>query len=158
MVTQTGMRQIVRQQVQMVSAVAVVAVCFGIIGCGSSGPALGEVTGQVSLDGQPLADAVLAFQPVGMTKGSPSFAKTDASGKYRLEYAEAKFGAVPGTHLVRITTERFYTDESGKDAETKERLPAIYNSKSEETREVKPGENQFDFALNSKAKKTLARK
>ena len=53
--------------------------------CGASGPQLGAVTGTVRLDGKPVPGAVVTFiskEP----DGTSSDGKTDASGKYRLEF------------------------------------------------------------------------
>ena len=51
-----------------------------------------------------------------------------------------------GTH--RVTIETYHVGAGG--VEFPERLPAKYHSESELTREVKPGKQQLDFALESK--------
>ena len=40
-------------------------ICVLAIGCGSGGPTLGTVTGQVTLDGKPLPNALVTFMPEG---------------------------------------------------------------------------------------------
>lgn len=115
-----------------------------LVGCGPGGPALGTVTGTVTLDGAPLADAKLEFQPRG--EGSPSYGMTDAQGRYELRYSADRPGAMVGQHVVRITTYR--QKSSGPD--TPERLPAWCHSETKLTREVKAGANEIDLKLDPK--------
>jgi hypothetical protein len=124
-----------------------------VAGCGGSG--LGEVTGKVTLDGQPLAGAIVTFYP---QEGRPSIGMTDSEGNYELGFTASEKGAVVGKHTVRITTGagEDREDESGEDEDQEEgadfadpTIPAKYNSKSELTREVTSGSNEFDFDLQS---------
>lgn len=97
------------------------------------------------MDGQPLANAVVSFQPV---KGRPSGATTTAEGKYDLIYVESTHGALVGEHTVQITT---YVEEgSPQEQNFKETIPKKYNSKSELKETVKAGNNKIDFKLESK--------
>ena len=124
--------------------------CLAIpVGCGKSGPDLGQVTGKVTLNGKPLADASIEFIP---EKGRPSMATTDAGGQYELVYTADRPGALPGKHTVRITTGRpGYEGEGGQGGQEArdEVVPPKYNSASELAREVKPGSNTIDFKLES---------
>lgn len=72
----------------------------GLIGCGQSGPKLVPVSGVVTLDGQPLSDAGILFQPIG--GGPPASGTTDASGRFTLR-TQNRPGAVLGEHRVSIT-------------------------------------------------------
>lgn len=111
-------------------------------GCAKKYGDLGQVTGTVKLDSQPLADAYVEFIPA---EGRSSFAQTDDQGHYELSYVGAAMGAVPGEHRVEITTKPI----SGGDGKP-ERLPAKYNRRSELIREVVQGEQTIDFDLESK--------
>lgn len=122
-----------------------VALSVSVTGC-FRGPELGAVTGTVTLDGEPLANAEVVFQPPG---GSPSVATTDSAGRYELEYTKDKPGAVLGTHTVRITAQTTKVDESGNEVQIPQRVPERYNYRSQLLREVKPGENKFDFDLKT---------
>jgi len=115
------------------------------VGCSDSGPELGTVAGTVLLDGQPVADAEVVFEP---EEGSPSYGMTDAQGRYRLMYTPETAGAVVGQHTVRITTGRT-AGGPGEEVQIPERIPASYNSQSEVQREVKPGSNTIDFDIQS---------
>ncbi|MFC1597650.1 hypothetical protein ACFL5Q_06920 [Planctomycetota bacterium] len=123
-----------------------VVLAFSMTGCFRGGPELGTVTGTVTLDGAPLADAQVAFQP---KDGSPSVATTDSAGHYELEYTREKPGAIVGGHIVRILTQTTSTDESGNEIQVPQRVPEKYNYRSTLLREVKPGENSIDFKLES---------
>lgn len=72
-----------------------------ISGCGPSGPEIGEVTGVVSMGGDPVPGASVTFYPVS---GRQSFGKTDQEGRYTLEYGQNLSGAVAGQHRVKIMT------------------------------------------------------
>jgi hypothetical protein len=127
--------------------VGLLLIGLSIVGCGEAVkmPPLGQVKGVVTMDGQPLANAVVSFEPA---KGRPSGATTNAEGKYELIYVETTRGALVGEHAVRITT---YVEEGSPQAQTfKETIPKKYNLKSELKENVKAGSNKIDFNLESK--------
>lgn len=128
-----------RSQLYMVAALLLAVVLLP--GCsGDAGPERGEVTGRVTLDGQPLKGATVRFHP---DEGRPSVDETDSDGRYTLRYTMQKSGVLVGTHKVRITTAREREDGSL----TTEHVPAQYNTQSELVREVESGNNVFDFEL-----------
>lgn len=115
-------------------------------GCGGTdGPDLGYVEGTVKMDGKPVPNAVLTFQP---ENARPSYGRTNEEGWYELVYTDEKLGATVGTHQVRITTGEEGDEDSGVEGQ-KERIPAKYNVNSELTREVEPADNVIDFDLES---------
>jgi hypothetical protein len=117
-----------------------------LAGCGSTAsdaPQTAQVSGVVTLDGSPLSEAILVFEPE--TGGAASTGATDEEGKYSLLYSNSQNGAVIGTHIVRISK---LTMEMGM-----ETLPSVYNSQSTLSAEVKPGENTHNFELVSKPAK-----
>ncbi|MBA2115065.1 carboxypeptidase-like regulatory domain-containing protein [Bremerella alba] len=106
------------------------------------------VTGHVTLDGQPLANAEVIFTPA--ERGRPAIAMTDASGAYELVYTINEKGAPAGKYIVRIRTATTTPGEDGRDVQSPETVPAKYNRHSELSVVVKEGEaNQFDFELQS---------
>lgn len=116
-----------------------------LIGCGGAEIPLSHVEGVVLLDGQPLPNAIVEFQPDDQSgKLRPSIGETGPDGKYKLRHSKHKHGAVRGKHKVMITT----FSPSG-DGRFKERVPAIYNSGSTLTREVQASANWHDFDLQS---------
>jgi len=121
------------------------------VGCGGGeeGPELGQVSGVVTLDGQPVASADVTFTP---DQGRPSMGQTDDEGKYRLRYSAESDGALPGMHSVSISTQRDQTGGEGDQPlvpAQEERIPAKYNEETELSREVSAGENTIDFELTS---------
>lgn len=127
------------------SAVLWLAGCFG----GDDGPELGDVSGTVTLDGEPLAGATVTFTPVETDIGGPSIAQTDEDGYYELRFSISKFGAAVGEHVVQITTAGITEDADGNEVETPERVPARYNVQSELRYTVESGDNQIDILLES---------
>src|SRR5262245_1998728 len=76
-------------------------------GCSNEPFSVVPVSGRVLLDGKPLADAHLTFQPVGtgsLEAGPGSYAKTNERGEFTLELVgKNRSGAVVGKHRVNIT-------------------------------------------------------
>lgn len=109
-----------------------------LLGCRHSDrPALAPVHGQVTLNGKPLADAVIIFTP--QAGGRASRGVTDAEGRYELIYLRDMRGAILGAHVVSITTAQENQPET--------LLPPRYHAASELRAEVGPGSNAIDFPL-----------
>jgi hypothetical protein len=112
-------------------------------GCSGGGggklPDLAPVTGKVTLDGQPLGNAVVSFVP---QKGAASGGVTDAEGKYVLRYRDGTPGAALGQHQVLIST-----DLEGEMTAAAEKVPKKYNANSELTANVVAGGNEINFDL-----------
>lgn len=121
----------------------------GLAGCAPGDrPPLGNVSGAVTLDGQPLADAEVCFAPA---QGRPSLARTDSSGRYALNYVGTTKGAMVGSHRVYISWPLPDSDEEPvKPTAARPPIPERYNRKSTLTAEVRGGSNTFDFKLESK--------
>ena len=130
-----------------------VAFCGMIVLCGcreKSRYPLAPVSGTVKLDGQPLADAFVNFQPKG---GLGSTGITDAEGKYTLSTIQGEVGAVVGTHIVSIYSvhsqeaPKTDTDEPGAPVE---RVPGRYNYETTLTLVVpKEGTREANWDLST---------
>lgn len=148
--------------------------CGSLVGCGSP---VAPVTGKVTLDGDPVEGAIVAFSPDGGT-GTSGAAKTGADGTYEL-VSSLGGGVPPGKYKIAITTQKPAEQpadaaESEEDAEYnggsasegydqmaegenddyadkwKETIPAKYNTESTLMEEVTSGENTINFELESK--------
>jgi hypothetical protein len=113
-------------------------------GCG---PALGVVSGTVTIDGQPVTGGVISFVPAEGS-GTPATSNIE-SGKYEVRtMAGKKFVQISAPHVVGKRKEY-----EGPDAPlveiTEERLPPKYNSQTELNFEAKAGENKQDWSLQS---------
>jgi hypothetical protein len=85
-------------------ATAATALALGILapaGCGPKKPATAPVAGRVLLDGRPVADAAVLFQPVA--GGVPARGGTDAEGRFRLSTFARDDGALVGRHRVLVS-------------------------------------------------------
>jgi hypothetical protein len=118
-------------------------------GCGKNDK-LSEVNGLVTLDGQPLDDAMIVFSPT--SSGTTSYGRSDKDGKFRMLFKDNEYGAWLGENIVRITT--FDLPGGGRPGK-KERVPVVYNQKSKTVFEVKPGMNEAKFELKSDAGKII---
>lgn len=115
-------------------------IAAGGAGCGGGDqPTLGSVKGNVTLDGKPLAGAIIFACP---DIGRPAVANVDANGNYELQYVDGVEGTKLGRNKISFT---WPTDAAGTP------IPAKYGEKSELVVEVKKGVNKFDFALESDA-------
>ncbi|MEW4489604.1 hypothetical protein AB1L42_16095 [Thalassoglobus sp. JC818] len=126
----------------------ILLLALSLTGCGKSDlPDIGRVSGTVTQDGKPVADAVLTFQPEG---ARPSYARTDEDGYYEVEYTKGVLGATIGNHRVSISKLQSSGEQGGYGAgASKETLPAKYNLRTTLSYDVKPGKNKADFNLDS---------
>jgi len=122
-----------------------------------------DVSGTVTLDGQPLAAAVITFEDP--STGNFSFARTDASGQDTLQFDSEKDGVTPGRKVVRLSTTRSIlglrgeegeetgespSEGSAKPAERKQELvPDCYNTTSKLNVEITTESGTVDFDLKS---------
>jgi len=101
-------------------------------GCGGEEFPLARVSGTVTLDGAPVADAFIGFEPQrqgdSLEAGPGSYGKTDQQGRFRLKSLHGDDGAVIGPHVVRISTLDVAPPGLEGDLEivAEERIPARY--------------------------------
>jgi hypothetical protein len=137
------------------------SLCVGCGGQQSDYSKLGLVnaSGTVTLDGQPLPDAVITFDA---PDGQFSFGLTDSGGGYSLQLDSDQRGVTPGEKVVRISTTRkilgLNTSEGGeqeapqpksKAADKNEKVPAKYNKDSELKVTVTSDKSRYDFDLKT---------
>jgi len=71
------------------------------LGCSSSDkPSLAGVTGTLTKDGKPFADALVEFYPEA--DGGASYGTTDEQGNFKLSYSTGDSGAAIGMHVVKV--------------------------------------------------------
>jgi len=130
----------------------------GLTGC-SGGPKFVPVSGTVTLDGKPLANALVAFNPAAPAgkieaAGPGSMAVTDDQGHYVLKVIgtdSRTAGAVVGEHRVRISTADISPESGDVAVRPKERVPAKYNTHTTLTFPVPPGgTDAANFDLDSR--------
>ncbi len=133
----------------------VVIAALVIAGCSGGEFPVAPVSGTVTLNGEPLTDAYITFEPRSTRDdgiaGPGSYGKTDSEGKYSLKTYEKQEGAVVGTHRVSIKT---LLAEETADGESKiirnEILPNKYHRRSELKFEVsKGGSDSANFELTN---------
>jgi hypothetical protein len=130
-----------------------------LLGCSDGGAKIIPVSGTVTLNGKPLANATVLFSPIAkpgeVNAGDGSAGKTNANGEYTLTTSHGLPGAQVGTHRVRISV---LVQQSGSGDErrprggwpVKDQIPARYNEETKLTFEVTaPGPHKKDFELTS---------
>jgi hypothetical protein len=113
---------------------------MSIAGCDQAGPQIAPVTGRVTLDGEPLQNADVLFQPDGSKP--PSAGRADSNGHYELAYKRGVMGGTVGSNTVQITISSDVVSDPPN-------IPARYNTASELKKEVKSGPNEINFELTS---------
>ena len=118
-----------------------------------------SVSGRVTLNGRPLAKAVITFDDV--QDGTFSYGQTDSGGNYQLQLDSDMRGVKPGKKIVRISTARKIlglnsSEEAGENSldgaavkpeAAKELVPDKYYKNSELTAEVSSSSRTFHFDL-----------
>jgi hypothetical protein len=138
-----------------------VLIGLGLAGCGGADFDTVPVSGKVTLDGDPVADIRVLFQPTGTGQGDPgpgSRGVTRADGRFTLETVDgSRRGAVPGTHRVTLV----YVDPNAVDEESTEgpeaeaaaarvfKLPPKARDGSQKCTVPEEGTDAADFAFTS---------
>ncbi|GIX01778.1 MAG: hypothetical protein KatS3mg112_0715 [Thermogutta sp.] len=152
-----------------------VALCFGLALALTAGGCSRQPTadysklnlvaggGTVTMDGQPLPNAVVMFEDV--KDGTIAVGLTDVSGRYVLQIDSRKKGVTVGKKVVRISTatripglNASFSSEGGSEEHSEsvvenrpqELVPPRYNRQSELVVEVEPGKTRYDFDLSSR--------
>jgi hypothetical protein len=129
-----------------VFVISLVALLAGMLGC-NKGLTLIPVSGVVTLNGKPLGDCAVAFQPV---EGGPvASGTTNAEGRFELGTLN-RSGAVPGKHRVLLTKQRYVPDPNNIHYEfltpKKYAMPNTSGLKAN----VSKDEHEFVFEMSSK--------
>jgi len=129
---------------------SLIVTALGLLqGCGGD-MKVAPVSGTITLDGQPLDQASVVFQPD--QGGRPSFGVTDKDGAYTLAYSMNEGGAEVGPCAVKITTRLQGEDPSGEYRDNApraaERVPARY-AKTPVKVTVESKSNTIDIELTS---------
>ena len=126
----------------------VIFMVVSIAGCGMDNRA--SVSGNVTLDGEPIESGVINFFPTGDNSG-PTAGGVITNGSYEIKSAR---GVAIGSNQVVINskqkTGRKIQSLDRVDEEQAEAIPPKYNDESILTHEIKPGDNEVDFALEGR--------
>lgn len=151
-------------------------ICVGlfiVIGCGRNGLepdydklGLVEVSGRVTLDGQPLSGVQVVFEE---SQFIYSYGDTDQEGRYQLMFDSRKSGIMPGKKTVRFRPRTISETEGGAgegraggggagepesddpdvSSGGQSPIPDCYNRGSKIQVEVTPSTKSFNFSLKS---------
>jgi hypothetical protein len=131
--------------------------CLALVTWAGCGSGLSSVSGQLTLDGQPLARSeqvqiTIMFYPESGS-GAPAAGIVDESGRYRLSTGRQD-GIAPGEYVVTLAAVEVKPSAPGRPANKRVITPLRYtNPKLSDLRAaVQPGRNTLDFDLRSDAK------
>lgn len=133
-----------------------VLIAMAAVGCGGGGPPSGRlpISGEVTLDGQPLDQGAIQFEPTDKSS-KLNAGGVIANGKYKIGSEQ---GLPPGKYKVSITSVAKDT-RSAQDImnnpgeQPAERIAAKFNTESAEVVEVVGGKsNEFNFKTESATK------
>lgn len=135
------------------SLLLLLSVCFLAWGCGGSNPqGRLPLEGEVTLDGTPLANGSITFEPSGSQTERTQAGGEILNGKYSIPAAN---GVVAGEYLARITSMREVPGSRVDDpdpmkvhVEYENVVPPEYGAKSTQKVTVEKGQkNNFDFKM-----------
>ncbi len=120
--------------------------CAVLAGCGGPGYELVPVSGRVLVDGKPVPEAHVSFEPRG--EGPGCYATTNAEGRFELRSVlDERPGATQGTNVVRITTAREGNPNDDAAEMVGEVAPQRFLDGSEEFEVPAEGTVRADFDL-----------
>src|SRR5262245_28750207 len=121
---------------------------LGVACAGCSGPNISTVTGEVTLDGQPLKEGIIRFVPVN--GDTPTADAPIVNGRF-------KAPVPPGQKRVEISAPKpgkkrkaYDTPDSPEVEDVGELIPERYNAKSELPLTVQQGAQEKRFELKGK--------
>jgi len=125
-------------------------VCGSLLGCAEeTGPQRASIRGTVTVDGVPVEEGMLQFRPTQGNSG-PLTGSVIKNGEYHTPKSK---GPVLGLHQVEIRghrrTGRTIETRFGPAPETEPVVPEMYADGSPLVRDVKAGDNEFNFELSS---------
>jgi hypothetical protein len=136
-------------RLHLFAAISIIAAVLG--GC-SSGAMESQVSGRVTLDGEPIGPGIVSFVPAG-EKHNPAIGAPDADGVYSLK--TSRTDGLPAGHY-RVSV---YVHKMPPGAQPGERLmstPSAIPDRYENVEtsglefDVQPGSNTIDIVLTSK--------
>ena len=140
-------------------AIVLTVLCLGVVGCGGgskgSNPPRVRVTGQITLDGQPVPAGVIEFIPIepgqlqaqGIIQEDGTFVIEGADGPSAGEYkVEIRCAKKTGRRVQSMSS----PDESGMIDERIPVIPAKYHSPTTLRQTITSGDNVLEFKLDSK--------
>ncbi|WP_166828455.1 Ig-like domain-containing protein [Thalassoroseus pseudoceratinae] len=126
-----------------VSMAMLLSMTLVLNGCGggaSDVPDVYPVSGLLKVNGQPVADVQVTFQP---DSGPMSVGVTDEEGKFELLLNADTMGAVAGQHTVSFS-------KRGGPAGTDELIPPQFGTHSQLKETVSAdGENEFEYEISA---------
>lgn len=139
------------RQTRWLATLVVGLLCLVTAGCGGGGVPTGTVYGKVTVDGQPLADGTISFNP--LDGNTPTAGGKITNGTYSVAVPRGNQKVLISSPKVTGSRKAYETDPNSKMVETyQETLPVKYTNPFETplSVEVNGGSVKKDFELSSK--------
>jgi hypothetical protein len=133
---------VVHQSIIPSIIVLAVAILFG--GC-SKGPPMGDVQGNVTVNGKPLAEGTIRFLPVN--GDTPATGGSIINGTFQVQVPVSKQRVEIAANM--IDPEKTPPNATADQIVMKKLVPDRYNSQSELTLDVVPGLNEPTYELTN---------
>jgi len=141
------------------SSFLLLAALSTMVGCGGSEFDLVSVSGQVTMDGTPLKDALVTFAPIGSGVGMASFGRTDSEGRYELRTLEGNLpGVTAGGHRVTVSTVIMPPDADETTEMPPEIVPMKYRDGSFRIEVPSEGTDAADIVMETPKKRSRRRR
>lgn len=111
----------------MLRGLFVPVLLISLLGCSQDNDGLGQVNGNVTLNGEPYEGVSLSFRPKG--GGRPGSAITDTQGNYVVYFTTTANGAPLGRHDVIVSKMEFRDDDSGVGMNSSRKISAVIPSR-----------------------------
>jgi len=107
-------------------AILLFVFALGVAGCGKKSNKQVPVNGSVTLDGEPVAGALVVFMPTEDSPGQGGFARTGPDGKFEIKHELNRPGLVPGTYKVTVGGSPPLMDGPADEAVPSKKVPGRY--------------------------------
>lgn len=118
------------------------------LGCGSDGPPTATVSGEVKLNGTPVAKGLITFSDGGTTSTADI-----VNGRYQAKTTAGKKSVMVSAPVVIGKRKESTAPDAATVEITEESVPAKYNSTTELTFDAQAGANKKDWELTAPKRK-----
>jgi hypothetical protein len=130
------------------STICLLTLVLVVSGCGDAGPPMGEVTGTVTVDGEPAQEGAISFYP---TDGKSSTAGAAIKGgRYTAQVPVGESKVEIRVSKIVGHRKLYDTPDSETQPILEQVLPAKYNDQTELLIDVASGANEQNYDLESR--------
>jgi hypothetical protein len=122
--------------------------CLSLVGCGDKGPFTAEISGKVTVDGQPIDGGAIQFVP--LSGDAPTSGSRISGGRYQVSAPPVEMKVSISAPKIVGKKKIYDTPDSPEMPITEEALPKKFNDATELRFSPKAGTNEKDWDLKTK--------